>query len=91
MQGETNAISSHTKVKFSVKCVNANSEDTVIVHNLLESKSDWVHLLCIARAVGMPVLIFSGVAIGRDMPSTRGTKNKSRNKMLNVPITLLVE
>ena len=88
MQGETTAYFSHTKVNFSVECFNANSEDTVIVHKLLECKSDWVHLLgkdmhtnlCIARAVGIPVLIFSGVAIGRDMPSTRGTKNKSRNK-----------
>ena len=73
-------------------CFLADGEDTVkavvIVHNLLDCKSDWGHLLSkgrhtdlgIDRGVGIPAVIFRGIAVGRGVHSGRSTSDKSRNK-----------
>ena len=58
-------------------CFLTDSEDTVkaviIVHNLLDCKSDWGHLLSegrhahlsVDRGVGVPAVILRGIPIGR--------------------------
>ena len=73
-------------------CFLADGEDTVkavvIVHNLLDCKSDWGHLLSkgrhtnlsIDRGVGIPAVILRGIAIGRGMHGCRSTGNQTRNK-----------
>ena len=73
-------------------CFLADGEDTVkavvIVHNLLDCKSDWGHLLSkgrhidlgIDRGVGIQAMILRGIAIGRGMHCCGSNSDKSRNK-----------
>ena len=60
----------------------------VIVHNFLDCKSDWGHLLSkgrhtdlgIDRGVGIPAMILRGIAIGRGMHCCGSNSDESRNK-----------
>ena len=73
-------------------CFLTDSEDTVkaviIVHNLLDCKSDWGHLLSegrhahlgIDRGVGVPAVILRGIPVGRGVHICGGNSDKSRNK-----------
>merc|ERR1719232_1430294 len=73
-------------------CFLTDSQDTVkaviIVHNLLDCKSDWGHLLSegghahlsIDGGVGVPAVILRGIPIGRGVHICRGNSDKSRNK-----------
>merc|ERR1719232_1607793 len=73
-------------------CFLTDSQDTVkaviIVHNLLDCKSDWGHLLSEGRhahlsidgGVGVPAVILRGIPIGRGVHICRGNSDKSRNK-----------
>ena len=73
-------------------CFLTDSEDTVkaviIVHNLLDCKSDWGHLLSegrhahlgVDRGVGVPAVILRGIPVGRGVHGGRGSSDESRNK-----------
>merc|ERR1719445_601654 len=73
-------------------CFLTDSQDTVkaviIVHNLLDCKSDWGHLLSEGRhahlgidgGVGVPAVILRGIPIARGVHICRGNSDKSRNK-----------
>jgi len=73
-------------------CFLTDSEDTVkaviIVHNLLDCKSDWGHLLSegrhahlgIDRGVGVPAVVLRGIPVGRGVHICGGNSDKSRNK-----------
>merc|ERR1711937_1114948 len=72
-------------------CFLTDSQDTVkaviIVHNLLDCKSDWGHLLSEGRhahlgidgGVGVPAVILRGIPIGRGVHCSRGGSKESRN------------
>merc|ERR1712203_572211 len=72
-------------------CFLTDSEDTVkaviIVHNLLDCKSDWGHLLSegrhahlgIDRGVGVPAVVLRGISIGRGVNICGGNSDESRN------------
>jgi len=73
-------------------CFLTDSKDTVkavvIVHNLLDCKSDWGHLLSegrhadlgIDRGVGVPAVKLRGIPVGRGVHICGGNSDKSRNK-----------
>merc|ERR1712203_1164730 len=73
-------------------CFLTDSEDTVkaviIVHNLLDCKSDWGHLLSegrhahlsVDRGVGVPAVVLRGIPVGRGVHICGGNSDKSRNK-----------
>merc|ERR1712168_427449 len=73
-------------------CFLTDSEDTVkaviIVHNLLDCKSDWGHLLSkgrhahlgVDRGVGVPAVILRSIPIGRGVHCSRGANANCRNQ-----------
>merc|ERR1719150_1279668 len=73
-------------------CFLTDSEDTVkaviIVHNLLDCKSDWGHLLSegrhahlsVDRGVGVPAVVLRGISIGRGRHGGRGSSDESRKE-----------